>query len=149
MRDNETFSGCTYEVLCAGKRASVEQYQIEHFDKWYQIMNEAPIGENDKFGTQEILDALTRDNEAADYHVGRCAEISNERIFFITSSGYVGTGSLPVAVGDVIVHVAEVSMPLVLRADGDSQYKLIGPAFIYGIGCEDGGQRRYNDIMLS
>ena len=114
-------------------------------------MNEACLaGENSEFSTRGVLDALARDSNAADYYVSRCAEISDgERIFFITSSGIVGTGPLSATIGDVIVYTENMSMPLVLRVDGDSQYKLIGPAFFYSFRWESVSRVGYDYITLS
>jgi hypothetical protein len=99
-----------------------------------------------------LLDRLQYDEEAADYYLDRCRALSTDRILFITSKGFIGTGSPATSIGDNVADMANVSMPLILRPDGDSQYKLIGPAFIYPSAypdAPDGYSRGLDEIFLS
>jgi hypothetical protein len=83
--------------------------------------------------------ALTRpreffDSEAWDIevlhrslHVG-----SQDKAFFTTRSGYMGTGFHTLQPGDLIVLCAGATMPLIIREQGD-YFRFIGPGYVHGL----------------
>lgn len=50
----------------------------------------------------------------------------------ITSDGYLGTTPPMAKVGDMIVLVAGLTLPMIVRREDDVD-KLVGPAYIHGI----------------
>lgn len=59
----------------------------------------------------------------------------HSRRSFISHSGYVGTGPLNAAPGDVVCVFLGAHVPYVIRASGDGSYTLVGDAWVNGIMC--------------
>jgi len=57
---------------------------------------------------------------------------SQHRTFFITKSGYMGIGPMPLEVGDTICVVLGCNVPLLLRKYED-HYILVGECFVWGL----------------
>jgi hypothetical protein len=57
---------------------------------------------------------------------------SQHRTFFITKSGYMGIGPMPLEVGDTICVVLGCKVPLLLRKYED-HYILVGECFVWGL----------------
>ena len=54
------------------------------------------------------------------------------RTFFTTRDGYMGTAPRSAKLGDLVVLIAGLDFPFIVRKNGES-YSLIGPAFIHGV----------------
>ena len=83
----------------------------------------------------DIMQAILADREEAglfqmhaDYH-------SKLKVMFLTEGGLIGTASRLVEEGDMVVLVAGVSVPLLLRPTGqdEGEFKVVGPAYVQGV----------------
>lgn len=66
-------------------------------------------------------------------HFSNC--LAGRRVF-VTSLGYVGCGLETMEINDVVCLIAGVAAPMILRPvhleDGDTNFRVIGPAFVPG-----------------
>jgi hypothetical protein len=55
------------------------------------------------------------------------------RTLFATSGGLLGTCIERAKADDLVVLIADVAMPMILRYDRNDHYQIVGPAFIVGM----------------
>ncbi|KAK3315634.1 heterokaryon incompatibility protein-domain-containing protein [Apodospora peruviana] len=64
------------------------------------------------------------------------------RTFFVTEAGYMGTGSELIRAGDLVVLVAGMTVPMIMRSEShdggggtgsNSYYSLVCPAYVHGV----------------
>jgi hypothetical protein len=53
--------------------------------------------------------------------------------FFWTKDNHIGTAPHAVAVGDVVVLIPGINMPMILRPNQPNTYQVIGPAYVDGV----------------
>ena len=59
---------------------------------------------------------------------------ASNRNIFVTSCGYFGLGSARIEIGDLVVVVPGLELPLILRKRPNSiRHQLLGPAYVHGI----------------
>jgi hypothetical protein len=59
--------------------------------------------------------------------------LARENVFFWTQGGHMGTAHHATAVGDVVVFIPSIKVPMVLRPTQPNTYQVIGPAYVTGI----------------
>lgn len=80
----------------------------------------------------KIMQAIEQDPKAS-FFSGHAVPLSRGKAFFTTEKGYMGTTSYAIAIGDHIILVSGLSIPLVVRQKGDtSLFMLMGPAYVQG-----------------
>lgn len=154
LRENESLATGFFEVMHGRINSRISPELRADFNVWYQILSKAcspPAAKEaslaartdatpsaariDEASINDCLEKLKAEHKAMRYHIRRCSDIHNQRIMFLTSKGYLGTGPPHLKVGDKVALVRGVPMPLILRNyGGDIEgYKIIGPAFISGL----------------
>jgi hypothetical protein len=84
-------------------------------------------------------DAASRDGRSLPYALRlensnlKIFELSSERAFFITHSGYIGTGYHRLREGDNIVLFQGTKEPMILRSVEGGCHELIGTAYVCGL----------------
>ena len=111
------------------------------FKRLYQLIGRVTAGKISGLETPGAVERLLTDlklpehkNALVDFEYC-CSKLANRRILFISSKGYLGSGSEGIAVGDSVALVAGVPLPLILRAAGDGKIAstVVGPAIVAGI----------------
>lgn len=57
-------------------------------------------------------------------------DLAQENIFFWTKGGQMGTAHHSAAVGDLVVFIPGISVPMILRPTQPNTYQVIGPAYV-------------------
>jgi hypothetical protein len=70
-----------------------------------------------------------------------------ENAFFWTKGGHLGTAHHAAAVGDVVVFIPGIKVPMLLRPTQPNTYQVIGPAYVTGISQVTGPS--YGRAMLT
>jgi hypothetical protein len=82
----------------------------------------------------KILRAIEEDPNTAKFE--RQVILGNRsKTFFATKGGYYGTAPSSIQFGDSLVLVSGLQVPLIMRAvgEGQSEFKLLGPAYVQGV----------------
>ena len=107
----------------------------------YQLIGRVTAGKISGLETPGAVERLLTDlklpehkNALVDFEYC-CSKLANGRVLFISSKGYLCSGSEGIAVGDSVALVAGVPLPLILRAAGDGKiaWTVVGPAVVAGI----------------
>lgn len=81
----------------------------------------------------KILQAI-RHNTKADLFHSQIDLGCRSKTFFVTRTGYMGTGPASIREGDEVVIVSGLQTPLAMRKAEEGQcYRLMGPAFVQGM----------------
>jgi hypothetical protein len=59
--------------------------------------------------------------------------VAKRNTFFWTKDNHIGTATHAVAVGDVVVLIPGINMPMILRPNQPNTYQVIGPAHVDGV----------------
>ena len=131
---DETLSKGIFELLQARISSRIGLEYQKGFDAWYTIMTDT-ISASDDLNEQVTMcySSLAKDSSAVSYYYQICANLANKRVLFVTSTGYMGTGSQYIGLRDNVYLVSGVTMPLVLRNAQDEQHRIVSPAFVYGM----------------
>jgi hypothetical protein len=170
LRKNESLATGFFEVMHARIRSRITPESGADFDVWFRIASEVcspawaeeaylaartdatpSAARIDEASLNDYLEKLKAEHKAMLYYIGRCSDIHDQRIMFLTSKGYLGTGPTHMKVGDRVALVRGVPMPLVLRNYGEEdreRYKIIGPAFISGLMEGELRDQKLADIVL-
>ncbi|KAK4503233.1 hypothetical protein PRZ48_006661 [Zasmidium cellare] len=73
------------------------------------------------------LEAAVHDYREAMWHG------TGNRVFFTTATGYMGTAHPAAKEGDVLAILFGAVFPVVLRADEEGRYRLVGDAYVHGV----------------
>jgi hypothetical protein len=132
---NDTISNAVYEVLHARASSHIEPDLRQDFNEWFQIMMMSISSGNKSIDEQAsiCLDEMTKNIRPMSYHISRCTALAKRRILFITSNGYIGTGSHNLALGDQVALISGIAMPVIFGGDQNGKYQLVGPSFVYGL----------------
>lgn len=103
------------------------------FTQWYSVLT-ADYSTFSTLSPSELACALALSTNYPlnRYHLERCKSIAKCRIFFITSSGYLGTGPPFMRTGDIVSLLAGFHLPIILREEG-SYYRVVGTAYVHGL----------------
>lgn len=63
------------------------------------------------------------------YHL-RLLRLTADRTVFVTTQGYIGTGPKCIANGDAVVLIAGLALPMIVRANAQEKYTVVGAAHI-------------------
>jgi hypothetical protein len=76
--------------------------------------------------------AVSTSDSLNSYHRERCTAIAEQRVFFTTSSGYIGTGPPCMQAGDEVSLLSGVYVPIILREEGP-HYQVVGASYVHGL----------------
>jgi hypothetical protein len=76
-----------------------------------------------------------------------------DRRLFVTPEKWLGSGPELLEPGDEIWLLKNAAVPFILRPTGDSQYQLVGEAYVHGIMYGElvdapGGREGFRDIAI-
>ncbi|KAI0152473.1 heterokaryon incompatibility protein-domain-containing protein [Hypoxylon sp. NC0597] len=125
----------------------------EDFFTWYKVMTcgnlafeeRASIGfspehsENDAIGP--VYDSHPQGGVAKHMTIQINNHLAGRRNLFITTNGFAGSGPDAMRPGDTVMLIAGIPVPMILRrvvskhseTSGGKYYRIIGPAYIYGL----------------
>lgn len=134
---------------------------LDNFSVWFSTMTEQEHTENGYSSSIHVstideaseltppapavfgsTESLEKNSVALEYHWKICQQIIGKRLLclFKTAQGtYMGTGPLSMKVGDILVLISGLPVPLVLREcisatqTDKTTYKVIGPALVPGM----------------
>jgi hypothetical protein len=141
---------------------SLEQFGCDYgsLQQSFEALWKMPIMDNThEYGYQFPIDLLrygylvlmgyinppVNEEDQTQWYIQRSAEyrqlvkaVATNKLFFVSSQGYLGLGRPSVSAGDLIVLFDGASVPFIVRRGEKSKYRLVGEAYVYGIG--DAGQ---------
>jgi hypothetical protein len=74
-------------------------------------------------------------NKSAKRYLDWMIDCSKGTTFFTTASGFMGKGLLAIQENDLVVLIAGLDIPMIVREVGDigNNHRLMGPAYVHGI----------------
>ncbi|OTA96050.1 hypothetical protein M434DRAFT_393125 [Hypoxylon sp. CO27-5] len=137
------------------------------FFTWYKVLTRSKLALGERAGPgleghgpspedsedndiEHVYDSHLQGNVAKDMTIKICNHIAGRRNVFITTDGLAGSGPEAMSSGDIIMLIAGIPVPMVLRqivADGNETrgsftYRVIGPAFVHGLMKGEGFRTR-------
>lgn len=105
----------------------------QHFKRWRSITPSWNF-EGREHSLQDALDTVLSEPAVLRFTIRLCDALCGKRILLSSQDGHVGSGPLQAQVGDRIVLVSGVPVPMIVREvkDVSGPYRIIGPAFICG-----------------
>lgn len=103
------------------------------FDQWYRIMLECEPAPRESF-SQRLSTPLFENQAALRYAISCVNNLAGKRNLFLCVDGHIGTGTRDMKVGDRIVFLDDVPVPMVLRRSGrgEGPFIAVGPAYVPG-----------------
>lgn len=79
--------------------------------------------------------ALGNDKKLLDFMMNCSYRLAGQRVLFATTQGHIGSGPASMAVGDRLMLLKGVAVPMVLRPvkEGYNEFRVVGPAFVPGL----------------
>lgn len=142
----QIINGHKYQQGQASRDLDIEERIAQTFRCWYHIMNDyldLYRGHHGAARRQELMDdmlgKLERDQAALSFVRLVCEKFGGRRGLFFSLDGFMGSGPPHMDVGDKIVILDRVSVPMILRQDpeNDTQFRVIGPCFMHGLMDEE------------
>ena len=104
---------------------SIDSHTKEHFLETPEIANLLHLPEVQLLGVLASEELIVK--------ILGTQALALENVFFWTQSGYMGTAPHTIAIGDVVVFIPGIKVPIVLRPTQPNTYQVIGPAYVTGI----------------
>jgi hypothetical protein len=103
------------------------------FDRWYAMVavDNPALDEIDPVGWQMAF-GVANDEVVYRYH-RRLLKSTAGREFFTTTQGYIGTGPRGMKMGDVVVLITGLGLPMIVRETGEKRYMVVGAAHIHKV----------------
>lgn len=115
-----------------GREVTPDPDDLEVFKRWLCAMQHQPTRELAPGVLQAIAAILYNDPPILEFTISCCNALTGRRVLFVTLERQIGSGPVDLAVGDPLVLLRGVFMPMVLRRAGNrpDTFEVIGPAFV-------------------
>lgn len=142
----QVINGHKYQQGQASRDLDIEDRIAQTFRSWYHIMNDhldLYRGHHGEARRQEMMDdmlgKLEQDQSALSFIRLVCEKFDGRRGLFFSLDGFMGSGPPHMDLGDKMVILDGVSVPMILRQDleNDTQFRVIGPCFMHGLMDEE------------
>lgn len=142
----QVINGHKYQQGQASRDLEIEDRIAQTFRSWYHIMNDhldLYRGHHGEARRQEMMDdmlgKLEQDQVALSFIRLVCEKFDDRRGLFFSLDGFMGSGPPHMDLGDKMVILDGVSVPMIIRQDleNDTQFRVIGPCFMHSLMDEE------------